>query len=254
MKNNDFQTTDFKNNVKDNFLKKRGYWSDSIWGSMLNLDANFLDKYLEFSSVPFKENNISLKDKELLYTAFDVSATHLYEPGTEAHIRNALNYGATTGEVLEVIEIASLLGMQSMNYGAEILEEELQNRGLAIERQLSEEEMVVLKDQFIEENGYWNNQWEATLKISPSLFSAYLNLSESSHHHLSPKMREFVFLTINAAATHLNTDRIRIHIKRLLDLNATKEEIKEVLEISCTLSIHASTVSVPILEKIVKEK
>ena len=47
------------------------------------------------------------KVKELIYTAFDASATHMYVPGLRQHIENALGYGATPAEVMEVFELAS---------------------------------------------------------------------------------------------------------------------------------------------------
>ena len=35
----------------------------------------------------------------------DAAATHLYVPGLKLHMRNALRYGATTGELMEVLEM-----------------------------------------------------------------------------------------------------------------------------------------------------
>ena len=49
--------------------------------------------------------------KELIYTAFDASATHMYVPGLRQHIENALGYGATPAEVMEVFELASTIGI-----------------------------------------------------------------------------------------------------------------------------------------------
>jgi alkylhydroperoxidase/carboxymuconolactone decarboxylase family protein YurZ len=48
-----------------------------------------------------------------MYTAFDVAATHLYVSGLRQHTRDALAYGATKEEVLEVIKLASLLGLHA---------------------------------------------------------------------------------------------------------------------------------------------
>ena len=66
------------------------------------------------------------KVKELIYTAFDASATHLYVPGLRQHIRNALALGATTDEVMEVFEIASVIGIHTCTMGVPILVEELE--------------------------------------------------------------------------------------------------------------------------------
>lgn len=59
--------------------------------------------------------------KELIYCAVDAAATHLYVPGLKLHIRNALEYGASPEEVIEVFEIASQLGLHAAHASAPIL-------------------------------------------------------------------------------------------------------------------------------------
>jgi alkylhydroperoxidase/carboxymuconolactone decarboxylase family protein YurZ len=91
---------------------------------MLILDPDFFEAYTHFSSVPWVKGTLGPKVKEFIYTAFDVAATHLYVSGLRQHIRNALAYGATKEEVLEVIELASLLGLHACTVGVPILVEE----------------------------------------------------------------------------------------------------------------------------------
>lgn len=116
--------------IKAEFTEKRGYWN-SFWDEMLWLDPEFFDAYTRFSSVPWTSGTLEPKVKELIYTAFDVSATHLYVSGLRQHIRNALDYGATREEVLEVIELASVIGIHSCTVGVPILVEELAGEGAA---------------------------------------------------------------------------------------------------------------------------
>jgi alkylhydroperoxidase/carboxymuconolactone decarboxylase family protein YurZ len=68
------------------------------------------------------------KVKEFVYIAFDAAATHLYTKGLKARIRNAIGYGATAQEILEIMEIASVLGIHAVTTGAPILAEELAKR------------------------------------------------------------------------------------------------------------------------------
>jgi alkylhydroperoxidase/carboxymuconolactone decarboxylase family protein YurZ len=110
--------------IKAEFAEKRGYWNP-FWDEMLWLDPEFFAAYTQFSSVPWVSGVLEPKVKELIYTAFDVSATHLYVSGLRQHIRNALDYGATREEVLEVIELASVIGIHSCTVGVPILIEEL---------------------------------------------------------------------------------------------------------------------------------
>ena len=66
-----------------------------------------------------------LQVKELIYCAFDCAATHLYTPGLKLHMKNVLGYGGTAEEIMEVLELASLLSISTMDVGLPILEQEL---------------------------------------------------------------------------------------------------------------------------------
>jgi alkylhydroperoxidase/carboxymuconolactone decarboxylase family protein YurZ len=114
------------------FTAKRGYWH-TFWEDFLRLDPEFFEAYLEFSSVPWTKNVpgqskdgkgvLSPKMKELVYCAFDCAATHLYVPGLKLHMRNALGYGATPQEIVEVLEIATLLSLHTAHVAAPIIQE-----------------------------------------------------------------------------------------------------------------------------------
>jgi alkylhydroperoxidase/carboxymuconolactone decarboxylase family protein YurZ len=52
----------------------------------------------------------------------------LYVQGLKLHIENAVGYGATAQEILEVMEIASVLGIHAVTSAAPILAEELAHR------------------------------------------------------------------------------------------------------------------------------
>ena len=118
------ELSDRQRELKAEFTDKRGYWH-AFWDDVLALDPDFFEAYTQFSSVPWTSGVLEPKVKEFIYTAFDVAATHLYEPGLRQHIRNALGYGATREEIMEVIELASLIGVHSCAVGVPILVEEL---------------------------------------------------------------------------------------------------------------------------------
>jgi alkylhydroperoxidase/carboxymuconolactone decarboxylase family protein YurZ len=107
--------------VKAEFTARRGYWSDQLEG-MVRSSPAFFDGYTAFSSTPWREGTLAPVVKELLYVAIDVSTTHLFEPGVRIHTRNALRYGATPAQVLQVMQIVSCLGMQSYLLGAACLQ------------------------------------------------------------------------------------------------------------------------------------
>jgi alkylhydroperoxidase/carboxymuconolactone decarboxylase family protein YurZ len=119
--------TERQRQLKEQFTRERGYWNP-LWDGVLRLDADFFEAYLNFSAVPWKNGTLEPKVKEFIYIAIDASTTHLYEPGLRLHIQNALGYGATKEEIMEVYELASVLGIHTCTLGVPILMEELEQQ------------------------------------------------------------------------------------------------------------------------------
>jgi alkylhydroperoxidase/carboxymuconolactone decarboxylase family protein YurZ len=112
--------------IKAEFIAKRGYWNP-FWDGVLRLDAEFFAAYTAFSAWSWETGALEPKTKELVYTAFDASATHMFEPGLRQHIRNALSLGATKEEIMEVLELASTIGAQAWAVAGPPLQEALVN-------------------------------------------------------------------------------------------------------------------------------
>jgi len=115
--------------LKERFIAERSYWNEELWYHVLRLDEDFFEAYLNFSAVPWKKGVLPPKIKELIYIAIDAATTHLYEPGIRQHIGNALKYGATKEEIMEVFELVSVLGIHTCTVGVPILVEELKKSG-----------------------------------------------------------------------------------------------------------------------------
>ncbi len=119
--------------LKAAFEKNRGYWHPT-WEGLLELDPDLFEAYVAFSSVPWKTGVLSPKVKEFIYCAFDASSTHLYVPGLKLHMRNALRYGSTAEELMELLEIVSTTGIHGTELGAPLLEAALGKRSDSIEK------------------------------------------------------------------------------------------------------------------------
>ena len=65
------------------------------------------------------------KYKELILIAINAATTHLYGPGVRRHVQNALKAGATNEEILEVIQLTTVMGIHSCNLAIPILLEEV---------------------------------------------------------------------------------------------------------------------------------
>jgi len=110
--------------VQEMWITKRGYWPSSF-DPLLALDPEFVAAYSNFSDAPRIDGPLDRKTVELICVAIDGSATHLFDSGIRAHGVAAINNGATLQEILETLELASVTGIQSMNVGVSILDQEM---------------------------------------------------------------------------------------------------------------------------------
>lgn len=234
--------------IKQEFMEVRGTWSP-LWESILTLDPEFLSAYLKLSAVPWKKNHLDAKTKEFIYIAVDAAATHLYEPGIRQHVKAALDHGATPQEIMEVIELTSTLGIHAMNIGVPLLVEVLEEAGLRNGPKPLNAYQEKLKADFTETRGYWHSFWDEILELDPEMFDAYTEFSSVPWKTgtLEPKVKEFVYIAFDCAATHLYVPGLKLHMQNAVGYGATAEEILEVMEIASVIGIHAATTAVPIL-------
>jgi len=89
------------------------------------LDPVWTDEFMATGAGIYGSGVMPPKETELLSIAFDASYTHMYAPGTRRHIHNALQAGATMEEIMEVLKLCVVQGVQACNLGVPILAEEL---------------------------------------------------------------------------------------------------------------------------------
>lgn len=96
------------------------------------LDPPYLDAYSQFRTSVLARNPLDDRTRELVSIAVDASVTHLYIPGLRTHIRRALEIGVTPEEILAVLEMVALVGVQSVAVGGQVLLEEAAERGRSV--------------------------------------------------------------------------------------------------------------------------
>ena len=111
-------------------MRALGQWNVA-WDPFLELDPAWTDQLMAAGLSIYDDGVLTTKEIELLSIALDASYTHMYAPGIRRHIRTALKTGATMEEVMEVLKLCVVQGVQACNLGLPILVEELnaiQNR------------------------------------------------------------------------------------------------------------------------------
>jgi alkylhydroperoxidase/carboxymuconolactone decarboxylase family protein YurZ len=235
---------------KEEYIRERGYWV-AFNDGLLAYSPEFLKAYLRYASTPARLGPLSAQVRELIYVAVDTSLTHMFGEGLAIHIRKALELGCTATQLIEVMQLATAQGLDSVAVGVEVLVEELQAAGrvpAALQSPLSAEAQA-LKEAYVEQFGDWPSWCERLVRLAPEYFREVAALLATSHATaaLDDKTRGLICLALAASPTHLQRDAMRVHIRRLLRLGATAEELLEVLQLVAHLGIHACVVGVPLI-------
>jgi alkylhydroperoxidase/carboxymuconolactone decarboxylase family protein YurZ len=183
-------------------------------------------------------STITPKVRHLIHLGIDIAATHLDIAGSRQHVRAALDAGATPEEIVEVIELVSLLGIHAVTSGVPILAQELEREGLSLNRDLSPEQ-IKLKEDFIAGRGYWAEFWDDLFALDMELFVDYNEwcMIPWRNGHLSPQTKELIYIGIDCAATHLYEPGLRIHIRNARNLGVCVADILEVFRIASMLGL-----------------
>ena len=105
-------------------MRAAGQW-DMAWDPFLALDPEWTNEFMATAVGIYGGSVLTPKEIELLSIAFDASYTHMYAPGTRRHIKAALKAGATMEEIMEVLKLCVVQGVQACNLGVPILAEEM---------------------------------------------------------------------------------------------------------------------------------
>jgi alkylhydroperoxidase/carboxymuconolactone decarboxylase family protein YurZ len=112
-----------------NKAREVGQWN-TAWDPFFNLDPLWTEQFITTGLPIYTGTLLPPKLAELLSIAFDASYTHMYAPGTRRHIKAALKLGATMEEIMEVLKLCVVQGVQGLNLGVPILAEELQRNSV----------------------------------------------------------------------------------------------------------------------------
>jgi alkylhydroperoxidase/carboxymuconolactone decarboxylase family protein YurZ len=108
-------------------MRAVGQWN-TAWDPFFGLDPVWTDQFFATAVSIYKGGVLSAKEIELISIAFDASFTHMYAPGVQRHIKAAVKLGATMEEIMEVLKLCVVQGVQACNLGVPILAEELAHR------------------------------------------------------------------------------------------------------------------------------
>ena len=249
--------TAFQEQAKQHFIEARGAWKWSgMWDTILELDPQIVDAYADYSSVAEKRQILDLKMRKLICIAIDSVTGCLNAGGLKNHMKHSLQIGISKSEILETLEITSMVGTCSYSLGMPLLYEVCKKRGIHLERIELDERQKKLKQDYIENHdGEWTQEKEDILRLDPDYFETFHRFEAvpAKNNALTPKERELLYVAVHAAPVTLHREELEYHIGKAMDYGAIWQEIVEVFEIVSTLGIHAITMGVPILKEAMEE-
>lgn len=106
--------------AKKRFIEIRGFWNpdrESVARQMPEYYAALTDMGTE----SWHRGTLTRKEREFICIGIDCTVTHTYPPGLRLHIKNAIREGATKGEILEIFQLAALMGLEGYVLTAEAM-------------------------------------------------------------------------------------------------------------------------------------
>lgn len=229
--------------IKDAFKEDVGYW-DPSFDHVLREDATFFERYREWYRYPYESDALDPVVKEFILIAAYSQTTHMRPDGIRRHIRRAFDAGATFEEILEVLQITTVLSVHSYMIGAKILDDVL-----GISEQTDDAVIDGFLDTFEEKRKYRPEWWGPYIAPDPDYFETYTEFSGHPWEEgvLEPKVREFIYIAIDATPAHLLEEGIEGHMENAVEYGATQEELAEVFELVSLLSLDTLAEGLPIL-------
>ena len=97
----------------------------------------------------------------------------------------------------------------------------------------------------------WNPNWEPFYQLDPAWTESFVSMAMKPivAGLLDPKVVEFIAIAVDGSCTHMYAPGVRRHIRKALELGATKEEITAVMQLTSVLGIHTMSQGAPILHE-----
>lgn len=229
-----------------------GFWSEDL-DRALQAAPDFFADYLTMAEVALGSGHLDRKTRAFVMVAANAAVTHLNAEATEAWIGRALDDGATRQELLEVLQIASVLGIHSYTMGAPILLQELEASGdEALKSRFPRDERFnEVKREFSEKRGYWNDLLDDMVRSSPDFVMGYTAFSSTPWRNgvLAPMVKELLYVAIDISTTHLYEPGVRIHTRNALRYGATPEQVVQVIQLVACVGMQSYVMGVPLLSK-----
>ncbi|MFI0473612.1 carboxymuconolactone decarboxylase family protein [Halomonas sp. HMF6819] len=236
--------------IKAMFIQRRGYWRP--WTqTLLEEHPAFLEAYARYASYPASAGPLDARMVELIYVALDASATHLFEAGVQTHLELARQAGATTGDVLDVLHLVALQGVNRVYEAIAILESEL-GQGASFERGATSRDAELPEALRREVERHFPGSAEelgALARFDAEYLRqvmAFMDVSAPGSR-LVEKEKRLVEAALHSSFTGFDEKALRRSIRAAVRADATADEIAQAIQLGSHLSVHGTALGVKCL-------
>lgn len=210
-------------------------------------DPGWAEQYERMSTNPWRTGVLPRKTVELICVALNAACTNLQPEGTRAHIRAALQAGASRAEILVALQMAALLSIHSCSLGAPLLLEAAQAAGEAPPQ--AGAGVATPNCDAMREMGQWNTAWDPFFALDPVWTDQFMGAGVGIYRSgvLSAKDVELLSIALDTSVTHMYAPGTRRHITGALAAGATVSEIMAVLQLCVAFGSSSLQMGVPIL-------
>lgn len=180
-------------------------------------------------------------DRALLKVAVAASVTILDGAAVRDHTCEALAAGASAEQVTEALVVVSVVGMHALTDNIPIVAAQLRRAGDPTMSGPLDARRQELRERFVGDDTYWDafdehlpGFLDGLLRLVPETFELFFTYAALPWRsgHLSPKLKEQMYVAIDAAPTHLYVPGLRLHLANARRLGTTDPELAEVLVIA----------------------
>jgi alkylhydroperoxidase/carboxymuconolactone decarboxylase family protein YurZ len=228
----------------------------AAWAPVSRVAPATVAAVLPWLGRPRARGALTDRERALVRLAVDASSTHRDEASVRAHVADALDAGAAPGEIIEIAELASIVGMHTFTFGMPLALEAIREvvgedavRGDA-ERVAALREARLNGRYWDEFDGELGEFTEAMLALDPDMLEIYLDYTTRSWREgtLEPWFKELVYVALDVVAEHQYAPGARLHMRNALRFGATPDQLLEVLEVVSLQGFQAVTLTARALE------
>lgn len=220
---------------------------------MAEMDPILSGEFATMAEAVQNSNALDAKQQALVNLALNSAVVHLNAEMVRVYIAAALREGAISGEIREVLQLTSVLGIHGTLPGALILTDDeggleaMRSHASKERRELAEASQAAFEDQ----RGPMTPAWESATYHVPSLVETYAGFSGVPWNtsHLSPKMKELIYIAIDLLPQHTHMEGTRVHMKKARNHGASEDEITSILQMIALIGVQTHMLALPILKE-----